>query len=234
MLKNEIVSPQYRPRLLSLSASGVTGVQEETEITCVADVEGSLNDKYFLYNTPSQGYYVWINVDGDGTDPEVDGRVGIEVEIDEDDSNSAVAAAVAAAMDAVNGISASAASQVVTAVNDEDGVVDAAADSGGGTATGFTISQEVAGVDSGVALGFGKFDASIAESGAGPGDYTITFNEPFVRVPQIAVLPKESVVARIVDVTVDSVQIEFNDLSGDPTDTDFDVLILGSQASHAI
>ena len=57
------------------------GLAEKTTVTCVADTAGSLNDTYFLLNTPSQGFYVWYNVAGAGTDPALSGKVGIEVQI---------------------------------------------------------------------------------------------------------------------------------------------------------
>jgi hypothetical protein len=230
----EVESPQYRPFMMSLSASGVTGVQQETEIDTVADVSSSLNDTYFLYDTPSQGYYVWINVDAAGTDPAVAGRIGIEVAINEDDTADDVATAIAAAMNAVSGIAAAAVADVVTAINDADGVADDADDGPGGAATGFTISTSVPGVDSGVGLTYGQFDASIAEAGAGEGDYIITFNKPFVQVPQVVVMCEESCAPRIKAVDQFSVQIETNNLSGAPTDTAFHAFVIGSFAEDLI
>jgi phage tail sheath gpL-like len=37
-----------------------TGVVEITEIACEADIAGSLSGKYFLINSPSTNYYVWM------------------------------------------------------------------------------------------------------------------------------------------------------------------------------
>lgn len=229
----DVESPQYRPFMLSLSATGVTGVQQETEIETVADVASSLNDTYFLYNTPSQGYYVWINVNAAGTDPMVGGLVGIEVAVAVNATANDVATAVAAAMNAVAGIGASAVADLVTAINDADGLSANAIDSIGDP-TGFIIVVTVAGVDSGVALIYGQYDATIEETGAGEGDYTITFNNPFVQVPQVVVMAAESVVPRIVSVSVSSVQIEMNNLSGVPTDSAFNAFVLGSFAEDLI
>jgi hypothetical protein len=68
----------------------VTGQQQITEIDTVADVADSLNGKYFLYNTPTTGYYVWFNTTG-GVDPAISGRTGIEVNITTGDSANTVA-----------------------------------------------------------------------------------------------------------------------------------------------
>lgn len=73
---------------------------EEGDITTVADVASSLNDTYFFLESSGVTYYVWINVDGAGTDPDVEGATGVEVEIEEDDNADAVALAVEAAIDA--------------------------------------------------------------------------------------------------------------------------------------
>jgi hypothetical protein len=62
----------------------------------VGDTAGSLNDTYWLLNAAKdrKKYYVWYNVDGGGTDPNISGRVGIEVGISANDAGSIVALAV--------------------------------------------------------------------------------------------------------------------------------------------
>lgn len=231
-MKFPIESPQFKPRMLNLVAAGVTGVQEVTSIECVADVAGSLNDTYFLINTPSVNYYVWIDVDDGGTDPEVANRTGVEVDIAEDDTADDVATAVAAALDALSTMAAIAATDTVTVTNAADGAVTDAAD--GAVPTGFTIGVTTAGVTSGVALSMGKFDASIAETGAGPGDYTITFNEPFVKVPQVIVNCTTLMAPQLVSVSVSAVRVLLNNMSGNAADGDFHMLVIGSQASDSI
>lgn len=46
-----------------------TGVAEVTDVTCAADVAGSLNNKYFWIFTRAKSYYVWFNVNSGGADP---------------------------------------------------------------------------------------------------------------------------------------------------------------------
>ena len=79
---------------LTLTLSQVP-VMSEFTITTVADVSSSLNDTYFLLDSKTQGYYVWFNVDAAGTDPEVAGRVGLEVALLEDATADDVAGAIA-------------------------------------------------------------------------------------------------------------------------------------------
>lgn len=53
-----------------------------TNVTCVADSSGSLNNTYFTFNSAGDAYkfYVWYNINSAGTDPAVAGRTGIEVD----------------------------------------------------------------------------------------------------------------------------------------------------------
>jgi hypothetical protein len=72
----------------------VTGLQEVTEIECVADTTNSLNGKYFTLNTAydAKKYYVWYKTTGGAEDdPEVTGRTGIKVLIETDDTVNTVA-----------------------------------------------------------------------------------------------------------------------------------------------
>lgn len=48
------VTPSYDPGDLNS-----TGIKENTQITCVADVGGSLSGKFFNLNSPTGNYYVW-------------------------------------------------------------------------------------------------------------------------------------------------------------------------------
>lgn len=124
--------------------TAVTGVAEETDITCVADSGGSLNNTYFLYSTPLVDYYFWFNVSGAGTDPNIGGRAGVMIAIASGETADNVAAALQAAMDGESDITATVLSDVVTAINDDDGSVDDAIE--GGQATGFTFNTTTQGV----------------------------------------------------------------------------------------
>jgi hypothetical protein len=66
-----------------------------TNIACVADVAGSLNNKYFtIRSCPANGLFVvWYNVDGTGTAPVVANSTLIEVQISAGDSAIIVAVA---------------------------------------------------------------------------------------------------------------------------------------------
>lgn len=56
--------------------------KESTTVTCTADVSGSLNNKYFYLNTPdNKTYYVWYNVNGNGSDPQISGALGVQVSL---------------------------------------------------------------------------------------------------------------------------------------------------------
>lgn len=61
---------------------------QETSIKFVDDVSGSLNNTYWLLNSAADEtqYYVWYNVGGTGTDPNILGKQGIQVPIQFNDS----------------------------------------------------------------------------------------------------------------------------------------------------
>jgi hypothetical protein len=67
-----------------------------TNIGCVADVAGSLNNKYFtLRACPSNAlYHVWFNVGGAGIAPVVANSTGIEVQINQNDPAIVVSTAI--------------------------------------------------------------------------------------------------------------------------------------------
>lgn len=70
-------------------------------ITTVADVAGNLNNKHFLLDT-AQGeklYYVWYNVGGTGTDPNIAGREGIMIPINFNDPAPIVSLATSLVLD---------------------------------------------------------------------------------------------------------------------------------------
>jgi hypothetical protein len=56
---------------------------EWTTVTAVADVAGSLNNKYFYMASANNAtqYYVWFNVASGGTDPALANKTGVEVDI---------------------------------------------------------------------------------------------------------------------------------------------------------
>jgi hypothetical protein len=68
-------------------------------VVCVADVAGSLNNRYFFISSPSTDYYVWFNVGGAGVDPAIAGRTAIPVAFAVNATANQVATAVAIALD---------------------------------------------------------------------------------------------------------------------------------------
>lgn len=226
----DITSPQRKPKLIMLKATGTTGVQEETGITCVADIAGSLAGTYFDYNTPENSYRFWM--DEGGAAPAAGGKTLVAVPVTADDADTVVAASLQAEMDGLSDITATVLGAVVTATNVTDGPVTDAVD--GAVPTGFTIAVNTEGVTSAVALTYGQYDATIAETGAGPGDYTITLNEPLMQVPQVIVQTTTARAARVVSATVNTIRIATKNLSGTLIDSDFSVMILGSLATDLI
>lgn len=76
--------------LVTNTYSFVTGLQEITSITTVADISNSLNGKYFLLDSTTTKYYVWFST-GSGVDPAISGRTGIKVNIATNDTAVTVA-----------------------------------------------------------------------------------------------------------------------------------------------
>ncbi len=128
------------------------GNKEVTDITCVADVAGSLNSKFFNYETVNLGgasvnlRYVWFNVNGAGVNPSPAGRTGIMVSLATGANNGAVATALRAAMAADTLVTISGATVHCIITNNYMGNVTNAAN---GTASpGFSYSVTTAGVSS--------------------------------------------------------------------------------------
>jgi len=120
--------------------------QEVTKIICVADSSLSLQSKYFTISGmgsdfEQNDYYVWIDVDNGGTDPEPSSATGIEVNIGEDDSGSQVATAVSTAIALKADFSTSVSTTNVTVTNAVRGSTTNAAN----VNAGFTITTETAG-----------------------------------------------------------------------------------------
>lgn len=116
-----------------------TGVQT---IAVVADVSGSLNNKYFFINTASNAiaYYVWFNVDSGGVDPAIPGKTGVQVNISANDSAATVGTALQVALDALAGFVATG-TTTVTVTNASAGGFTPASDNN----TGFTFSVTTGG-----------------------------------------------------------------------------------------
>jgi hypothetical protein len=79
-------------------------VAEITEITAVADVAGSLGDKYFhLYSANNANIFtIWFNVDSTNNDPNILDTTAVEIVISANDSADTVASAMQTALDALS------------------------------------------------------------------------------------------------------------------------------------
>ncbi len=121
----------------SVFTSTKVGVQT---VTTVADVAGSLNSKYFLLDSASGGtkYYVWMNINSAGVDPNIAGRTGVEIAAATGASASTVATAVASGIDALALFVSGAVGAVVTVTNSAGGPFVPAVD--GAAPTGFSFA----------------------------------------------------------------------------------------------
>lgn len=126
----------------------------ETGIECVADVAGSLNNKFFIINSAhdAQKYLVWFNVNSEGVEPELSGMTGVEVALATGALASAVATAVASALDGLSAFVASAVGSMVTCTNAAQGVTSAPSEGN----SGFTITIPTPGANQLYGLGMSK------------------------------------------------------------------------------
>jgi hypothetical protein len=69
----------------------------------------------------------------------------------------------------------------------------------------------------------------------GTGDYTLTFDVPFERAPQVFCTPlTDNIYVKVTSALVGSCVVKSENLSGTATDADFHVLIIGSDAADAV
>lgn len=126
---------------------GGTGNAFETfTVTTVADVSGSLNNKYFLFETLSAAgvktlRYLWLNVNSLGVDPAPAGRTGHVVALATNATANQVASAIQAVLAAVTGLGATVLTNVVTATLTVKGDITDPTDFN----TGFTIVSTLQG-----------------------------------------------------------------------------------------
>jgi flagellar hook-associated protein 3 FlgL len=118
------------------------GEAEVTDITCIADIAGSLDGKYLTLSSPSTDYYVWYNVAGDSAEPVVAG-IGIGVDILTDDSADTVASKTYAAINNIVGLGAELSGDKVTVTNAAAGDVVNSVDND----SGFSITTITQGTD---------------------------------------------------------------------------------------
>lgn len=136
-------------------------IMQSENITCVADVAGSLNNKYFsFYTTGGVHHYAWFNINSAGTDPALSGCTGHEVTGATAITATAAATALAAVLTAVTGFDATSDGAVVTLVATTAGYAKPAHE--GGAATGFTFEVNYYG-DTAVDVGYTDGDIEITQ-----------------------------------------------------------------------
>lgn len=92
-------------------------IQEKTKITCVADVAGSLNNKFFYISSPTVNYYFWFNINSGGSDPTPDvTRTAEVVAAATGATAAAIATALAAKFNTLTGIFTAVAMDAVVTV----------------------------------------------------------------------------------------------------------------------
>jgi len=114
---------------------------EITEITCEADIAGSLSGDHILFDAPALPFYAWFDIDDMGSiDPALVGRTAIPVGMPAGTLVNDVAIALAAAINANANFGAGAVGAVVTITNAANGaVIDATnGDTGWGVAPNVT------------------------------------------------------------------------------------------------
>jgi hypothetical protein len=118
----------------------VTGLQERSTITTIADVSNSLNGKYFLIDSIDTKYYVYLETTT-ATDPAISGRTGLKVKINTNATATTVAEAIRDRLSVqLSDFTTSSLSNVVTVTNVKFGSVDDIID--GDTGFTFAVAQQ--------------------------------------------------------------------------------------------
>lgn len=171
-------------KALTSASPYTTALQEISKVTTVADVSGSLNNRYFFLNAANDSteYYVWYNVSGGGTDPSLAGKTGVEVAITTNDTANTVASLTRTEINNLADFSASVLSDEITITNVVGGKSTDTQDSDA-TATGFTFEI----IQQGTTFGVSRVDntltvtatdkSSIDDASAGTSGFTIQITQ---------------------------------------------------------
>lgn len=128
----------------AFSISGTDGVKEVQTIVTVSDVSGSLNNKYFLIDTPFVNYYIWFNINSAGTDPAIANRTGIQITGATNVLASTLATSINTAFNALVQMTSTVSVNTVTVTNGIIGAVTAATN--GAASPAFTFAVTTTGV----------------------------------------------------------------------------------------
>lgn len=203
-----------------------------TIATSTEGVASNLLNKYFVINTALDAisYYVWINVNSEGTDPLVAGKTAVPIAVALSASADTIATAIQVALDALAGFVATVLTDTVTVTNADDGATTDLVDTG---STGFTLAVTTAGVTSSISIIEGFNDAVLTEGSADAGDYLFTFSNGFRRTPLIMASPlTANVTCQVFSVSTTAVRIKCFDYAGSVAkDSDFHMLVVGSYAA---
>lgn len=141
------VPHDYTRSIITYNAQGSVTVAEfykgsaaeERQVTFVSDIAGNLNNTYFTLASEENKstYYIWYNVDSTGTDPNIAGSTGVEINIQSNDDRIIVTLATKMALSNIDNF-------IVTNINNysikiknvELGITAPIADNG----TGFTFT----------------------------------------------------------------------------------------------
>jgi len=95
------------------------------------------------------------------------------------------------------------------------------------------LSVLVTGTGTASVSGTCSFNVSLVDNG--DGDYTLTFLQPFARVPQgVATAVTDNIYCKIGTTTVSTMQILTENLSGVATDAIFHLIVVGSNSIDQI
>lgn len=229
-------SPQYRPRVLYF---GVVAGAAQSEVLTFANAAGSTQaDFVVIYNQAGESEALWLDIDADGTEPTAAEYLAADVQtmvsVTTGDSAADIGTAAAAVISIAD----------VTVTDNLDGTLDLVqdiygdcsdavpydADGSGAGSIGVSVATD--GLDA--SMGNGKFDGTIAQTAIGV--FTVSFDNPYLRAPEVGVLSKsDNRVIRVTSSLVGSVTLEVQNLSGGAAaDGNFSLIVLGSDASDAI
>ena len=189
-------------KALTSGTGYTTALREEATITTVADVAGSLNNKYFLINSANDvtKFYVWFNVGGGGTDPLLAGRTGIPVAITSGESAISIATAVASQINAQADFSASSVGDIVTVLNAAGGATTNLTDGASPNNTNFTFLVTKQGATFGVSVLTNKLTVTSNDKAV--------LSAPNAATSQFTILVTQSGVGDNTDFTIQGVDLE--------------------------
>jgi hypothetical protein len=119
-----------------------TTFKESGSITAVADVSGSLNNKYFLINGANgTNWYIWFNINSAGVDPAIAGRTGVAVAAATNASANTLGGLIRTALASVTSVDTIAGANAIATFSQTTAGHGALTD--GAAPTGFTLAYTV-------------------------------------------------------------------------------------------